>query len=423
MAHADDVERAKQGKDVWNAWAKEQARHYKYPPADFSGQRITFSLAGFHFPGPVSFAESTFASGAQFESATFDGRANFTRAKFHQITIITKAQFHGTVDFDGATSERDFFLLGTTFRDSASFESMSFGGPLYAIDTKFVANVEFFRAHFKDNADFSASQFDAEADFRQTNFDRMASFSGVRFRKEVFFAHATFGGPPANFNDTKFSTLPDLRAVIVRSPPTLTGTEIGYESYQGNWFIHRLFRFASSDEDAARFRRLKQFALETRDHDRELEFFANELRAKRFHETRGFWPIALNVSYDWLSRYGTSISRPTLWLLSLTVVAFGAIAMGQWKVLLTLADWSTLKAFITSMLACATVATTNIPLLIGADKWVLRSDAFQALGLGKDGSLGLVGGLLAYGQSAASLVLLFLIGLGLRNRFKVSGNG
>jgi hypothetical protein len=50
---------------------------------------------------------------------------------------------------------------------------------------------------------------------------------------------------------------------------------------------------AAGKGDAPKFRRRKELANEAKDHERELDFLAKELKAKRFHETRGFWPIML----------------------------------------------------------------------------------------------------------------------------------
>ena len=45
----------------------------------------------------------------------------------------------------------------------------------------------------------------------------------------------------------------------------------------------------------------------TKDHERELYFFALELRAKRFYETTKFWPMTLEVANEALTAGVTPI--------------------------------------------------------------------------------------------------------------------
>src|SRR5205085_4684823 len=165
---------------------------------------------------------------------------------------------------------------------------------------------------------------------------------------------------------------------------------------------------------APSYRRLKQFASEAKDHERELQFFSLEMRAKRFYETAGFWPLALNIGYDWLSDFGRSIGRPLSWWA-------GAIAVAM-LIALQVAPDSATTCF-SRVGAALVVAITNSALLIGADKWLLRLEAIERLCQTCQGKFGLVADSLFYLQSGLSLLFFFLIGLGLRNRFRIGGTG
>jgi hypothetical protein len=83
--------------------------------------------------------------------------------------------------------------------------------------------------------------------------------------------------------------------------------------------------------------------------------------------------------------------------------------------------WSTTSNVATKMGAAAVVAITNSALLLGADKWLLRSEAIDRLCANCQGKLGLLTDALFYCQSGLTLILLFLIGLALRNRFRIGG--
>src|SRR5262249_30384946 len=145
-----------------------------------------------------------------------------------------------------------------------------------------------------------------------------------------------------------------------------------------------------------------------------LAFFALELRTKRLHETKGFWPIALNVAYDWFSDYGRSLWRPLMWLLGLFVISTAVIASMKAQ---------SLTGFVSKLAPALALAFTNARLLLGSDKWELRKEGFEHLCGSCKANFGLWGDLLAYVQSSLSLLFILLIGLALRNRFRIGGGG
>jgi hypothetical protein len=71
-------------------------------------------------------------------------------------------------------------------------------------------------------------------------------------------------------------------------------------------------KYFNGDRDlAARWRALKRLAIQGHDHGRELEFFARELKARRFVEDK--WlsaPFLFGWLYQWFSDFGRSVLRP-----------------------------------------------------------------------------------------------------------------
>ena len=55
-------------------------------------------------------------------------------------------------------------------------------------------------------------------------------------------------------------------------------------------------------------------ALAANDHEKDGEFFAYEMMAKRGVETKGFFPLLLNTLYGAWGGYGQSYQRPLGWL-------------------------------------------------------------------------------------------------------------
>ena len=202
---------------------------------------------------------------------------------------------------------------------------------------------------------------------------------------------------------------------------------------------------ARKKEDAPKFRRLKELAHEAKNHERELKFFADELKAKRFYETNGP-AILISLAFEWLADFGKSVERPTFWLALLTMVASAALS------------WKYLPMEGSATTAILLLLATSLLLRLGGGKdawvsWLLLSAAASfmyawapaALILALSNSVPFIGGkwstscgsfmafrhecefrgwpiVLAGLQSGFSLLLLFLIGLGLRNRFRIGGS-
>ncbi|MEM7653979.1 MAG: hypothetical protein AAF220_12485, partial [Pseudomonadota bacterium] len=182
---------------------------------------------------------------------------------------------------------------------------------------------------------------------------------------------------------------------------------------------------AVDQDDAARLRRLKELAETNRDHHAALQFHADEQRAQRWQDGTGTLRSLLDLAFDVTSRHGRSVKRP--------VVGFGLILYGA-----------------TILFTCLSVIvrplTVPAPALnIAGQLWDrLTSAALYAISnavpfipssvmgrqIGPDALLPPVETgtpqpyletliVLALGQGALSFIFLFLIALGLRNRFRL----
>lgn len=89
------------------------------------------------------------------------------------------------------------------------------------------------------------------------------------------------------------------------------------------WWLSRL-GIAHSNESTSRFRKLKGYAVENHDHIAELNFFADEVRTRRFWQDKPssgmFW---LGLAYEAVADFGRSAWRPFI-LLTATWLVFSA---------------------------------------------------------------------------------------------------
>jgi hypothetical protein len=150
----------------------------------------------------------------------------------------------------------------------------------------------------------------ADAIFRQAaNFDNIDSAAAFSL------ANAAFKHVPSFFGATFKGTLRLDNVATPRYP------RLGY----------------TADKDAtARFRELRRRAVEAQDHDRELEFFAQEIRTGRFH-AKGLpswvpkiwsWRFWFGLGFGVLSDFGRSLWRPLLWWLALAALC-AAFYLGE----------------------------------------------------------------------------------------------
>jgi len=441
------------------------------PGVDFS--EITVEAAdfrGFIFPGPANFKNAHFTHDVSFEKAKFKGVADFTGAKFPRATRFCNAHFSHNASFEKAEFKNDGDFTEAKFSKRARFSEARFNGLANFPKAIFQERVFLDRIVFAKDVSFSFAHFEQWVYAPHTHFCKYATFKGATFKNGLFLNNSKFCGetifnrvtfnranfygvnfkhPLTKFLNSRFERSPDFRASIFAAPPYFQGAKFCYANRSG---LARLIAQAADKGDAAKYRRLKQMASDAKDHEGELRFFAMELRAKRVHETHGFWANATNVVYGSLSDFGRSVARSLICLLILTTLSAVAI-LGDYSSVssvslmaisvalllpylgrgvdrvLTYLTALALFAVATMVLACsptlsvtlaaANLSITNAALLVGADKWVLREVACQVLYHSRECKFGLLVDLLPYLQSLTSLFLAFLFGLGLRNRFRI----
>jgi hypothetical protein len=363
VAKQSDLELAASGKDDWNEWAKTN----EGVAVDFSGHvfaSYSANFEGFTFPGDVDFKYCRFSGKALFSGATFVGKADFAHATFQAYAGLDRV----------------------TFRNDAIFDHSCFEQYAYVVHSKFLY-ANFRSATFNGRLELTSSRCSGETDFTGATFED-ATFRGVQFKH-----------PLATFEAAKFNRVPDFRSSSFETPPILHGVVVGNPTSE---------RTAEA-QDADKYRCLKLLASDAKDYQGELRFFADELRAKRGHETNGGAAILLNKAYERVSDFGQSVARPIWWLVGLITVS--------WFVRVLACLPSSLDAIWPHFW----MSLADTALLVGSDKWELRLNALPLARCSRHFDLlEHVGALF---QSGAGVVLLFLVGLGLRNRFRMgSGN-
>ena len=448
------------GRDEWNQWVKDNPEYN----IDFSGVLFSvrevssknnlqvFPFEGFNFPsGVIKFQKTRFV-GRNLE-ISFKG-ANFASGS----VFFDQAAFEGEIAFNDIVMEDgQFSFLNTDFPSvDISFQGANFGN-----STVYFGDVDFNDGHFSfsdvtlnsGTASFYKCNFGkGEIDFGSTSFGKSdVHFEGTVFNDAVFFTdlknprdieyftfkYSVFNGP-LDINTHRgepFGCLIDLTHTKVSHHVSLAGVKCimprepkrtSFLFPQSDWVTQKIAvpvvydREFTDDEDyilVDQARRLKELAESNKDHDRAKEFHILEMQAERKFAFPYDFLFKSEFWYELLSDYGRSITRPlgfTCYITAFFALIYCALSLNS-----QITDKAqTLKVlWLESLLYSASQMFAFIPSSRAA-----RNEMENLLfcASGKDDCLisPMIYGL-TFTQSTISLLLLFLLGLGLRNRYRI----
>jgi hypothetical protein len=332
MDRCQTIELFVRGRDAWNDWANkqlterealkkkglwlpkrdwfdhnklkyEEARQWmESAAADFSGCRFVGSKEKAKEEKKVSESAGQPVNTDPLEPrpADFDGFIFPGKVKFD------KATFYGDASFQGATFEGDAWFKEATFKGDAWFKSANFNG-----------GAVFDHATFQGDAWFRSAAFTGHVWFDSTRFHRVASFYTVTAKHGFALLRACFKRRVPDFLSAKFD-----EPIMFDNIRLEAGIEPGglFRSIFGGLFS---WLFGKPDHAlSAKYRALKRLAVQSDDHRIDQDFFRGELRARRYNEDMplylGFW---VGILYEAVSNFGHSIIRPLLWLFVLFLLS------------------------------------------------------------------------------------------------------
>ncbi|MCP5085674.1 MAG: pentapeptide repeat-containing protein [Rhodobacteraceae bacterium] len=324
----------------------------------------------------ADFRSATFGGDANFSSATFSGNANFSSATFSRPAYFSSATFSGNAYFNSATFSRPAYFSSATFSGDAYFSSATFSG-----------DADFSSAVFSGFAGFRSTIFSGYIDFSSTVFKSATRFDGGRFLTAVPQFHAA-----ELYDDTTFSLSEDYRL----NWPKVSGVEWPMPPEAAEAWEETVMPAA---EQKRAYNRLRLFYDNTLQVDEAMFFHRREMACKR--QIDGFPLNLIYAVYSVVSDYGYSVVRPLVLLAFLWIVGAGVMLahlgaggqqhVMQWKA----AGWS----------------FANLFPFFGFHRRYFSGGVFDELPAFLNG----VGGV----QTVLGFVLLFFLGLGLRNRFRL----
>ena len=343
---------------------------------------------------PIDFSYTKWKFDAQFNKFFFPNISIFSHSKFEEHVFFKETHFISLLS-----------ISDTVFNKDADFSYSQLNGLPHMLNIIFCGRAIFFYAHFKSAVLLDHSNFISDALFERATFDSYASLNYVSVNGHANFRNTRFKGPvefrnslfrhKVIFSNAKFSESVRFdEAHFEKHPPDLSSATLHEDTqfHSVTWpkMVHRESCNAQYHSDLYSHLKRKMEALKR--HEAELFFFAKELEALRHCPPRGrAWLISL---YGAVSDYGRSVWRP----LATGAAVWYSGAIGY----RLLTDWEAGKA--------VGFSAASLGGVLGA-----RRETFPGVMAAADWPVAL----LATGQSILGAVLIFLIGLALRNRFRI----
>ena len=320
------------------------------------------------FQGETVFAGTQFKEKASFLWARFQDTSYFTGAKFQFAADFGDAAFLDIVDFEEARFLSDAAFNGGRFKGEAVFRLVDFLGRAHFAHTRFSGPADFEAMHSKRSFDLDGAVFVHEVpNFNQAHFSEAPRLdqiavrprpSGVLFSKELFPELRRFlkgrkkaKVAPAPQSPAAWPWLDTVRhwdgwdrlsdiwqRWHLRAFLFFAWVKLHLAHSTATFANRHSLKNAESNErnhhHEAYFRALKRLAAQAHDHRNEMDFFAGELRARRFvHDfplqkglssMAGFWS---GVFYELFANFGRSLLRPLCWW-GLAYVVFAGLYWG-----------------------------------------------------------------------------------------------
>jgi uncharacterized protein YjbI with pentapeptide repeats len=251
-------------------------------------------FTGAAFGARARFTGAAFGAWATFDGAIFGDDAYFDGAAFDDWAHFVRTAFGDRSNFIGAAFGYIASFTGALFGDQAFFDGAAFGNWAIFDQTRFRGHVDFSGKSIEQwSRDLEARAEEADEKGKQAlialkqrhedSWKRSASgpdrFLSVSFERARFDGQADFSGRSferaADFTQARFYYPPDFDPATKDARIDFTGTYIGFVP------PGRLLHWTSDSKVPARLRTLRKIADDTKNHDLERDLYMEERKAER----------------------------------------------------------------------------------------------------------------------------------------------
>ena len=397
----------------WPKWPTD----FPSPPdslVDFSNVIFpeNISFAGRLLIG-ADFSNSIFVGEVDFRDAVFIGKTNFVGANFmrnqsgNSSVQFQDSVFCDPVDFEGAVLPANTNLNNTNFKSLFLFQKVTF-------ETN-NGLVNFKNSVFEEETSFSDTIFDINTEFSDAIFNYRTSFDGTVFRKGVYFNNSKFQNS-ITFRMTSFGRPPQFFNTSVHENVNFngidwSGAEYSYSHIHGKTKGHD-FIVKEVENAISAWDRLALIMSEQEKPWERHSFFRLKMRAQRQIE-RNIIARFSNWVFDKTSDYGWSIARSFFyWCLHIFLGTFSLFIVPYFQDTLGYGDKIWLILWYSFL---ASFSNAHSFLRLGSPNGDLEKYVSKLEPVINEEWLSTVGTF----QSILGPILLFLVLLTLRNRFRI----
>ncbi|MBL4751673.1 MAG: pentapeptide repeat-containing protein [Amylibacter sp.] len=370
-----------------------------------------------------------------FRHLVFEGNVDFSRFIFTSKVLFSEADFKGTARFSHSVFMHNTCFRGTHFAQHVTFENTCFDAAVELPNSHPLNSNKLKPLRARGQVNFSNAIFEKMVSFNSTKFKANAFFTNVKFIQDAYFIKTDFwsvGFIEANFSSRAFFDEAVFRDAVVFSrcdfdhPTRFYQTKFidGYPQFDST-FLHQNTIFSAQNEfwpakdylngknpskddlvhakeTCAKIRHL----LASNGLSSDAHFFFRREMALESQESTCSAKIPL-LLYGTFSDYGYSIRKPSGWLLF--IFFFGALVFGFY--FLNIHPLTPYKEIIDLIYAATAMSFTNVFPIFGLRELLVDGDAV--------GPLPICLKVFSAFQTVVSLPLIFLFGLGVRNRFRL----
>jgi len=285
-------------------------------------------------------ASTTFVDTCSFKNVTFDDGVEWQELRFNKDLIMTgcimeKGHINfkdltvlGTFDLHLAASNADIAFKGLNVAGRADLREMRIRDCLiFSSGTRFQGSAAFDDARIGQSVQFSDTVFEGDA-----SLDISAPAQGATFRSVQFLGRTTFSAAMSGSAAPSFVDCNMQGARVLSIPFFSQGTEQvpvfqnciwprkRYWGFQGRLYV-------ADEEDGEEslwllqyYHRFHQQYYNLKDFESATEFYVSYMVTKRKVRKGNIWAKLFDYAYSLLSRYGESIKRPLVPLLSMWVI-------------------------------------------------------------------------------------------------------
>jgi uncharacterized protein YjbI with pentapeptide repeats len=328
-----------------------------------SFSNVTFSesadFQGATFSDEADFGVATFSGEATYFRVTFSKEAYFSWATFREATYFERAKFSERADFRETTFSGETMFEIAIFLQRADYYGATFSKTAKFAEAKFFKGARFERATFSKEVSFSESKFSEQVYFNETKFLDEAYFRDNAFTGKTIFRNVTFEQQnKVKFDDNELSNVSfadtDISKIRLGDKVEWGGKD-RFTIVEERWLEHKAKKTKDVKEEPEQdvslelvlsvYRNLRENYEFRLRYDDAGKFFIKEMELKRKYRhvsskyelklitlhrklmrDKSLLPkvgeliengrfrkqLSLTGLYYHLSRYGESISRPTL---------------------------------------------------------------------------------------------------------------